>query len=80
MPTVPAVDQALDQAEDGDDAVQILCTSAGLTPQVVAARHACQVDIANSAWAIDADWLAELIAGIPSDSCVAVVDHVLGGH
>ena len=55
LPTVPAVNQALDQAEDGDEAVEILCTSAGLTPQVVAARRASRVDIANSAWAIDAD-------------------------
>jgi len=76
-----AVNQALSAAEDGDQAVEILSRASDLTPrQIVAARRASRVDLANSAWAIDASpGLAELIAGIPSDSYVAVVAHDLTG-
>jgi len=75
LPSDPAVLQALDDAEDGDQAVEILCRAAGLTPrQIVEARHAARVDLANSAWAIEpAPGLTELIAGIPPDAHVAAV-------
>jgi hypothetical protein len=81
LPSDPAVNEALGKAEDGDQAVEILCRAAGLTPrQIVAARRASRVDLANSAWAIDAaPGLTELIAGIPAGSYVAVVAHDLAG-
>ena len=81
LPSDPNVSQALSKAEDGDEAVEILCRAAGLTPrQIVAARRASRVDLANSAWAVDAaPGLAGLIAGIPPDSYIAVVAHDLTG-
>jgi hypothetical protein len=81
MPVDPVLNEALSTAEDGDHAVEILCRAIGLTPrQIVAARRASRVDLANSAWAIDAaPGLAELVAGIPSDSSVAVVANDLTG-
>ena len=81
LPSDPAVQQAMGDAEDGDQADEILCRAAGLTPrQIVAARRAARVDLANSAWAIDAaPGLTELIAGLPADSYVAVVAHDLTG-
>jgi len=81
LPADPAVKDALSMADDGDQAVEILCRAADLTPrQVVAARRASRVDLANSAWAIDAaPGLAELLAGLPADSHVAVVAHDLTG-
>ena len=81
LPSDPAVTEALSRADDGDHAVEILCRAAGLTPrQIVAARHASRVDLANSAWAIDAaPGLPDLLAGIPADSYVAVVAHDLTG-
>jgi len=81
LPSDPAVRQAMGDAEDGDQAVEILCRAAGLTPrQIGAARRAARVDLANSAWAIEAaPGLTELIAGLPADSYVAVVAHDLTG-
>ncbi len=77
LPSDPAVIGALDNAEDGDQAVEILCRAAGLTPrQIVEARHAARVDLANSAWAIEAaPGLAQLIVGIPPDTHLAAVAH-----
>jgi len=75
-PDLMPADIALDHAQDGDEAVEILARATGLDDAaIVQARRASRVDLAGSAWAVDpTPGLAELLSGLPRVYRVMVVD------